>query len=827
MSLDLRQILRNLARYPGFTVVTIVTLALAIGANTVIFSVVNSVLLQPLPLPGADRLVRIYHSAPGLNIGMDDIGLADTTYFFFRESGVLEDLAIFQQGAANLSGGDAPERVDSLSVSHSFFATLGVPPALGRTFSPEEELPDASPVVILSDGLWRRNFGARADVIGETVLVDGVSAEIVGVVPPGVSFPDPTVELYEPMDLNPEQTQLGALGTASVGRMPPGMTVAEAGAQVAARIADLPAVFPDQPASPLLEQAGFDAHAIDLRETLVSDLRLTLWVLMGSVGFILLIACANVANVFLVRAEGREREMAIRSALGAARGRLISGFLGESSVLGLVSGAFGLLLAYAGVRALVRFGPQQTPRLDEIGIDANVLAFTFLISLATGLLFGMIPALRYNTGWLAQALKEGGRASTSGRTRFRARNVLVGFQVAMALVLLVGSGLMVRSFTSLAAIDPGFDAENVLTFRLALNDNDYQGPEAPTAFIQRALDEIGGMPGVRSVGVSTSVPLAGSTSGRGFSIEDHPLGPEDLPPVHFYKHASPGYLETMGIPRVSGRTFERGDHEDPRASVIINEAFARLYWPDEDPLGRRIQWGGGQDPNPDTWYTIVGVVGNVRNMRLDDEAPALAYFPLLPIVVENEEGQRVSPGWAVRNPQFAVRTEGPPTALVDPIRRRILEMDPNLPIAGVQTMEELVDQAMVQWSFTMMLLVVGAAGALLIGAVGIYGVVSYVVSQQTREIGVRMALGAQAGDIGRMVLRRSLVVTLIGIVLGAVGAGALTRLMEAMLFGVSPLDPVTFAAVIVILAAVAALATYIPARRAARVDPLTALRYEL
>ncbi len=826
MSLDIRQVMRNLIRRPGFAIVTVVTLALGIGANTVIFSVVNSVLLQPLPFPDADRLVRVYHSAPGLNIGMDDIGLADATYFFFRDSGVLEDLAVYNEGAANLSGGDTPERVDSLSSSHSLFATLGVPPALGRPFAPEDELPDAPPVVILSDGLWRRNFGARTDVIGETVLIDGISAEIVGVMPPGMVFPRPDFELYEPMDLDPESTQLGSLGTASVGRLPADLTVEEAEAQLHARIVDLAAAFPDQPAAPLLEQAGLSAHVVDMREYMVGDIQRTLWVLMGSVAFILLIACANVANIYLVRAEGREREMAIRSALGAGRGQLTIGFLTESLALGLAAGALGLLLAYAGVRALVRFGPERMARIEEISIDANVLIFTFLLSILVGVLFGMIPALRYKTAWLAEALKEGGRASTAGRRRFVARNLLVGFQVALSLVLLVGSGLMVRSFSSLAAIDPGFDAADVLTFRLALNDNDYEGPEAPIGFIQRVLDEIGGMPGVQSVGVSTSMPLSGSTSGQGFSIEDQPLEPDELPPVHFFKYASPGYFETMRIPLVAGRTFERADHEDPRASVIVNGAFARVYWPNDDAVGQRIQFGGGQEPNPDTWYTIVGVVGNVRNIRLEDEVPALAYFPLLPIVVEDEEGQRISPGWVVRNPQFAVRTAGNPTALAGPIRQKILEMDPNLPIAGVQTMEETLGQAMVQKSFTMLLLLIGSAGALLIGAVGIYGVISYVVSQQTREIGVRMALGARAADIAWMVLRRSLLVTAVGILFGVAFAVLLTRFMGAMLYEVEPLDPITFVTVIIVLATVAAVAAYVPARRASQIDPLTALRYE-
>jgi predicted permease len=385
---------------------------------------------------------------------------------------------------------------------------------------------------------------------------------------------------------------------------------------------------------------------------------------------------------------------------------------------------------------------------------------------------------------------------------------------------------MVRSFQTVATMDTGFEASDVLTFRLALNAIDYEESEAPAGFIQRALDEIGGMPGVQSAGMSTSVPLSGSTSGRGFAIEDSPTGPDDLPPVHFFKNVSAGYFETLRIPLISGRTFERADHEEPRASVVVNEAFAQLYWPDGEAVGRRVQLGGGGEPVSAGWYTIVGVVGNVRSIRLEDEVPALAYFPLLPIVVRDEEGNRIGAGWEVRNPQFAVRTEGNPTALAGPIRQKILEMDPNLPIAGVETMEELLGRAMVQRSFTMLLLLIGSGGALLIGAVGIYGVISYVVSQQTREIGVRMTLGAEANDIAWMVLRRSLVVTAIGIVVGVLAAAFFTRFMGTMLYGVEPLDPVTFLTVIIALSAVAALAAYVPARRASRVDPLTALQYE-
>ncbi len=825
--INLGHIFRSLARRPAFTFVTVATLALGIGATAVILSVVNGVLLQPLPFPDADRLVRVYHDAPGLNLGTDDIGLSFRTYFFFKDSGVLEDLAIYQVGAGNLSGGDEPQRIVSISISHSFFDTLGVPPAMGRTFNPDDEAEGAQPVVILSDELWRSNFGARQDVLGETVLMDSESVEIVGVMPPGLNFPPTEAGLYEPMTLNPNApSQLGSLGTNSVGRLFPGMTPQEAGAQLAARIDNLADVFPDEPAAPILQQAGLTAHVVDQRDYLVGDIRQQLWILLGSVSFVLLIACANVANVFLVRAEGREREMAIRSAMGANRGRLAIGFLAESAVLGLMAGGFGLVLALAGVRALVHWGPQQMPRIDEIGIDLTVIMATLLISLATGLLFGVIPTLRYNTNWLGEALKEGGRSNSAGRSRLRARSVLIAAQVALTLILLVGSGLMVRSFNSIAAVDPGFDPESMLTFRLALNGNDYPDDMATAQFIQGAIDSIAGMPGVEAVSSVSVLPLNGGGSGTGMRIEGDPSLELAVPPVHFFKYAAPEYFETMRISLVSGRTFERADHEEQRPSVIVNEAFADLYWPDGDAIGRRIQRGGTTEPNPDTWHTIVGVVGNVRITLVEDDPVALAYFPLTSFNVTDDEGNRISPYWEVRNPQFAVRTSGNPTALIQPVRERIWEMDPNLPIAQAQTMQQYVDEDLAQRSFTMVLLLVGAAGALLIGAVGIYGVISYVVTQQTREIGVRMALGARTKDISRMVLGRSLLITAIGITLGVGGAYFLTQFMASMLFGVDPLDPLTFVTVIAMLLAVASIAAYLPARRAARVDPLEALRQE-
>jgi predicted permease len=810
------QALRNLARRPGFTLVTVFTLALGIGATSVIFGVVDSVLLQPLPFPESEDLVRVHHTAPGLGI-IDDLGLSDATYFYLRDSGMLEDLALYDEGAVNLSGDDSPSRVPVAWVSHSFFSLLRVPPVAGRAFLEEDERPGAPPVVILGEGVWRQRFAGNLGALGESVLLDGVAHEIVGVAPASLHFPDRDTQLWLPRRLDPAGTNIGHLGIDAVGRMRPGLTVAETEAQLGALLQDLEALFPVEQGSGILARAGFTTRVVELRERLLGDLEQRLWVLMGSGGFVLLIACANVANLFLVRAEERQRDLAIRTALGATRRHLVASFLRESMLLGVLAGGLGLLLAWLGLAGLVRFGPQNLPRIEEVGTDARVFAFTLLLALGTGLLLGLVPALRYGSAWLASAIREGGRAVTAGRRSQRTRDLLVVSQVALAVVLLIGSGLMVRSFRFLSRVDPGFEPRGVLTFRISLPSQEYPGEEAPAAFVQRAIDELVGLPGVRSAGAVTGLPLSGMMDGSGVSIEDQPEGPDDIPRVHFDKLATPGYFETLRIPLVEGRTFERADHEQRSGSVIVNEAFAGRYWPGGSALGKRLQPREG-DPDPAGWYTIVGVVGSVRSMGLEDEPRELIYYPMVSLA-----GDRDS--FEAREMSFVLLTDGDPQALAGAARLRLQELDPNLPIAAVETMDALVARSMARTGFTMTLLLAGAAGALLIGSVGIYGVISYLVSRRSREIGVRMALGAWSGQIAWMVLRRSLVVTLAGVVAGVSGAVVLTHLMSALLYGVSPLDPLTFAAVILILGAVTVAASYLPARRAARMDPLQALRY--
>jgi len=817
---DLRIALRVLWKQPGFSLVTVLTLALAIGANTAIFSVVNGVLLQPLPLPDPETLVRVYHSAPGMDEPRPDIGMTTATYFYFLDSGVLADLALFNRESVNMSGGEAPERVRASRVTPSFFETIGVPPVMGRTFREEDGQPGSPPVVVLSDAFWKSQFGGAADIVGQTVQIDGASHEIIGVAPAGLEFPRTGTRLWVPMQLDRAEADIGRFGAPSVARLQQGMGLEVTSARLAGLLENLSEVFPDQDSAPGLEQAGLTAAVKPLREYYIGDTRQPLAILLGSVGFILLIACANVANLFLVRAESREREMAVRVALGAGRQRLIVGFLSEACVLGLTAGTVGLMFAYAGVRALVQYGPTSAYRLPEVVIDARVLLFTFTISLLAGLLFGAIPALRTKTSWLAAALKEGGRSQTSGRSRHRARNILMGAQVALAVVLLVGSGLMVRTYQMLTAVDLGYNPENMLTFRLMLPEGDYPGTEVPAAFMQQVIDELSTLPGVLSVGAVHHLPLGYAASGMGFTVEDHPLEAGEQTQMHIFKRTAPGFFETMQIPLLAGRTFERADHEENRGVAVISEAVAQLYWPGENPIGRRIQPGGNdaQGPDPALWHTIVGVVGNVRNLDLEEEEGEIVYLTMRPIDSQSNFAARVM--------GFVVRADGDPTELVDSIRARIQALDPNLPLADIRTMESLVAWAREDETFMMALLLIGAVGALLIGAVGIYGVVSYVVSQRTHEIGVRMALGARTAEIGWMVLRRSLTVTLAGIFAGVTAAVALTSFMNALLYGVSPLDPVTFVVVIGTLVVVAALAAYLPARRAARVDPLDALRFE-
>jgi predicted permease len=819
---SLRSTARGFRKAPGFFAVTIFTLGVGIGATAALFTVVNAVLIRPLPYPEAERVMSVTHTAPGM--GMEDAQLSDATYLLYRkENKVLEDLGLYWDGAATLTGGQEPERVGSATVTPSVFGILRVPPVLGRAFGEDEGRPGSEPAAILSHGLWQRRFGGDPNVLGSTIQVDGVSRHVVGVMPPGFRFPSSDIQLWIPMVIDPANLFEGNFNYGGVGRLRPGISPERATKELSSLVWRIPEAFgPDSISRAHIEQSKLAVIAKPLRDQVVGEIERTLWLLLGSVGLILLIACANVANLFLVRAEGRQREVAVRTAIGASRWEIARVFLGESVVLSLLGGALGMALAAAGVKLLLKLQPQGIPRLEEIGVDGAVVAFTVLLSLLAGLFIGGFAALRYGSPDLVPALKEGGRGGTVGRARHLARQALVVVQVALALVLLVGAGLLVRSFSRLVSVNPGIDPRGVLTVRLSLPEAEYASAPRTALFYAQLLERVRAVPGVAQAGTITLLPLSNSNSMSSHVIEDHPLPPDALPPMLGTRFASPGYFEALGIPLLEGRSFERIDPEQPGSEVLVSRSVAEHFWPGGSALGKRLVSGGPGD-TPTQWFTIIGVVGDVREQGLHQKPVEAVYYPVLRVNPDDDGGE-----WVPRDFALVVKAKAgvDPLGLVKPLRSAVWSLDPKLPLSGVRTMERIVERSMARTSFTMLLLAIGAAVALLLGAVGIYGVISYIVSQRTQEIGVRMALGARPGDVSGMVLKEGLALALLGIVLGLGGAFAVTRAMRALLYEVSPTDPATFAAVPVLLAAVALLASYLPARRAAGVEPLEAIRYE-
>ncbi len=809
---------RELRQRPGFLLVAVITLGVGIGANVAIFTVVDAVLLRPLPYAQPDRLVGVWNDAPGLKLRHFQQSYG--TYLLFRrENRVFEDLGLYTQGAVTLAGAQGPERQQAARVTGSLFNVLRVPAALGRTIQEADEKPGAEKVVLLSDALWRRRFGGDPKVLGTTLRVDGEARRIVGILPAGFRFPAADTELWAPFTIDPAKLDPGSFNYDALARLRPGITPRRAAREVSPLVARIPEAYPDSKITAgMIRAAHFTVLVIPMLEDVVGDVERVLWVLLGSVGCILLIACANVANLFLVRAEARQREVAVRAALGASRGDVALLFLGESMALSLLGGLLGLALAWAGVRLLVSLRPEGIPRLDEIGVDGRSLLFALALALFSGLLCGAFAALRYGTPALASALKEGGRGGTAGRERQLARNVLVVFQVALALVLLVFSGLMVKSFWGLRSVDPGLVPQGVLTLRLDLPAADYPNPPARLRFLQRLLERVRALPGVASAASIHPLPLSGSDTNGGYWFEDFPLASDAVPPILGNRFVSPGYFQTMGIPVLQGRAFDRLDpsRQAPR-EALVSRGMAQHFWPGKSPLGHRLVNGFPGPDNP--WYTIVGVVGDVHDRGLEEKPTEGVYFPMVRYGEKDED-------WAPASFALVVKGKLDPVSLVTPVRAAVRSLDPNLPLSEVRPMTEVMKRSMAQTSFTMLLLVIAAAVALLLGGVGIYGVVSYGVSQRTREIGVRMALGAQRDDISIMVLRQGLGVTLLGIALGLACALLVTRLILALLYGVSPTDPATLAAVPVLLAAVALLACWVPARRAASVEPLEAIRAE-
>ncbi len=811
---QMRHIARRLLRSPGFTLISALTLAIGIGASTAIFSVVNSVLIQPLPYPDQDQLVVVAHTAPG--IGLEEFEQSDATYFLYKEHNrVFDDIGIMGAVQVTLTGDGRPERLEGKLITAEVFPLLGAVPALGRVFAEADNLPDAPQVVVLTHGLWQRRYGSEPSMVGRTVEVNGISREVVGVLPAEFTFPEDDPELFLPFRLDRNNADPGSFNYRGIARLSAGVSMEDAASDLRRMVPLFPEEFPGGITLGMLEAAQFGPLLKPLKTQVVGEVERVLWVLLGTVGIVLLIACANVANLFLVRAEGRQKEVAVRTALGAGRRHLVREWLGESVALGLLGGAAGLLLAFIGTRVLVALGPENLPRLNEIGVDGWVLSFAVLVSILAGLLFGVIPLLKYVRPDLVPALKESGRGSSLGKERHRARNVLVVSQMAMALILLVGSGLMLRSFHALRSVDPGFDPEGVLTLRISLPAAEYEDVEGVMAFHDQLRDRLSAISGVESVGAATALPMGGGQSHNGTWFEDFPLPTDGVPDILTTTRVTEGYFETMGIDLYSGRYLDRFDKLERTGVLLVNRTLAAHYWPGESAIGKRLTQNGPDLP----WQTIVGVVDDVRIDGADQEVPPAIYFPIIATGAGEDE-------FVNRSLTYVVRTTGAPTSLLPAVREAVWAMDARLPLAQVRTMEQVVARSMTRTSFTLALLGIAAVVALFLGTIGIYGVISYVVSQRTREIGVRLAVGAEQGDVSRMVLGKGLVLAGTGMGIGLLGAIGITWVMEALLFGVSAIDPLTYGIVSLLLTTVGLAACYFPARRASLVDPVEALRYE-
>jgi putative ABC transport system permease protein len=806
---DLRFGLRMLRKQPAFTAIAIVTLALGIGANTAIFSVVNAVLLKALPVADPDRLVMVYEAK--MARGFNRTSVAPGNYLTWKaQQTVFEEIGAFVTQSFTLAGNDGAEMLEGARVSANIFGLLRAAPGLGRVFTSEEDRPGGERVVILSHGLWRRRFGGAQNIVGQSITLDDKPYAIVGVMPEGFGFPSSNLDVWAPAALDAERGLDGMTGRLLqvIARLKPQATIEQARAEMSVITRGMAQANPNF-------NADLSANIVPLREVVVSGWRRILLILFGVVACVLLISCANVANLLLARAATRTRETAIRVAVGASRLRIIRLLLMESLLLAGAGGAVGLLIGWWGVDVLVALGPFDQLRESEVGMDANVAWFTFALTVLTGLLFGLAPALKSSKPDLNESLNNGGRGATAGAGL---RSALVVSEIALSLVLLAGAGLMIRSFLRLQSVDSGFDPRNLLTLRLSLPEARYPEAQQVISFYQQLTDRLGRLPGVESVAATHALPLSGMGGVRPFTVEGSPRQePGKVPDVQ-YRMVSPGYFRTMKIPLIRGRDFTKQDEGQAAGVVIINQAFQRRYFPDEDPIGKRITLGGFDNQLGE----IVGVVGDVRHWWAGTEAEPEMYW-------DNSQF------WIARSPTLrrlrrsltlALRTDGDPQSLIRDVRREVIALDKSLPVTGVRTMEERMGASLAGKRFNTLLLSLFAALALILAVVGLYGVISYTVAERTRDIGVRMALGAQTGDVLRLVIGRGMTLTLAGVGIGLLASFALTRLMKDMLFEVGPTDPLTFVAIAVLLTAAALTACYIPARRATNVDPMVALRTE-
>ena len=819
MAKDIRYALRTLRRSPGFAAVAILTLGLGIGANTAIFSVINAVLLRPLPFPDPGRLVTLAHEYPSLHLKapVSVPGFLE----YDRQKQVFSSTAGLSGANLTLTGRGDPMRVQAATVAGDYFTTFGVQPLLGRTLRPDESTAGNDKVAVLSESFWRESMGADPGIVGRRILLNGESHEVVGVMPRRFnSMLNRRANMWVPLVFTPQQLNGSATNEflGFTGRLKDGVTLEAAQAEFTALAKRLKADRPENyPADWTLTVAPLRDQVAD------ATMRKAMLVLLGAVGMVLLIACANVANLQLARAAARSREIAVRVALGASPGDLIRQLLTESVILSLAGGALGLLLAIWGVPALLALNSRNLPPATVIGLDAKVLGYTLLLSVLTGLIFGMAPALRVSRTSLQESLKEGGRGAAGDRGGLALRRGLVVATVAIALMLLVGAGLLTRSFTRLIGVDPGFRPENLLTFNIALPQTKYPNDTVRVAFYDRATEAIAGVPGVKAVGATSVLPFSNSWSTSSFNVEGHVVEPGANKPWGDFRVVTPGFLQALGAPLLKGRQFTDQDVESSPPVVIVDEEMVRRYWPDEDPIGKRITFNEFTD-TAITWIQVVGVVGHTMHEGLDAEKRLQVYYPM------RQAG--------ARGMTYAVRTAGDPMAMVPAVRAALKTIDPDVAIAAIEPMEELVSASTGSRRFSMVLLAVFSVLAAVLAAIGLYGVMSYTVTQRSKELGVRLALGATPAGVQRLVMGQGMRLALFGVGVGLVAALTLTNVLRAfdnaatikpserLLFGVNANDPFTFIAISLFLLGVTLLATWLPARRATSVDPVVALRNE-
>jgi putative ABC transport system permease protein len=809
---DIHYGIRGLLKRPGFAAIAVITLALGIGANTAIFSVVNATLLRRLPFQDPDRIVMVWGYLPQMAQTYDKLPSSAGNYVgLANETHVFQDLAAFRQWSWQLTHAGDPEQLQGVRVSANFFDALGEKPMLGHVFTPEEDRPSPAPVAIISYRLWQREFAADPNALGKSMTLNGQTVSVVGVMPRGFEFPGganmiPGLQFATQNDAwmplamtDEEKSSQGTLNLALIGRLKPGVMINQAENEARAIEGGLP-----------LGKIGYTVNLVSLQKQMVGNIQRLLLVLLATVAFVLLIACANVANLLLARASSRQKEMAIRGALGAGRLRIVRQLLTESVLLSLVGGLLGLLAAIWGTPVLVSLIPENVPRIHEINVDLRVLGFALLVSFVTGVVFGLAPALQASRLDLNETLKEGARGTTGGLRQNRLRGFLIVSEVALAVVLMIGAVLLIKSFVRLLDVKPGFDPSHTLTMEVALPTlppSRYSNGKEQVAFFQQLVDRIHNLPGVNAAGAVISLPLTGASESTHLSIEGRPEAPQGQGPEADYNTVTADYFRALAIPLLKGRQFNDRDTADAPGVIIINEALARRYWPDEDPLGKRFTVGFEKSPRQ-----IVGVVGSIKQSTLSAEARPAMYLPHLQ-----------SPAGGMT---LVVRSTGDPLAMAAVVREQVHSLDKSVPVTHIRPMDEVFAASVAQQRFSMFLVGLFGVLAVALAAIGIYGVMGYSVAQRAHEIGVRMALGARTGQVLKLILKDGLKLASLGVAIGLAGAFALTRLMSTLLFGVNPTDAPTFATVAVMLIAVALVACYIPARRATKVDPLVALRYE-